>query len=208
MPSNLAKSLRRQPKQARAQDTMEVILEAAARVLRRHGYARATTNRIAEVAGVGVGTVYEYFANKDAVFEALIRREIDALVRAFAEHAEAEDVDLEAALGRLIAAGMAAMRHGPELLRALESVPGATFRRQLAGARQVVIDQVGQLLDAHCQELDVDDIDLAAFIVVSAVEGVGANASSQNFDARLARELTALVTRYLKGPAAPSGSSS
>jgi AcrR family transcriptional regulator len=207
MPSNRAKSPRRKPKQARAHDTVEVILEAAARVLSRYGYASATTNRIADVAGVGVGTVYEYFANKDTVFEALIRREIDALVTVFAEQGAAEDIDLEAALGRLITAGMGAMRHGPELIRALESVPGAAFRQQLAGARQVVIDQIQRLLEAHRQELGVEDLDLAAFIVVCAVEGVGANASSRDFDGRLARELTALATRYLTGSTEPSRSS-
>ena len=52
MPGKGSKPPRRQPKQARALQTIEVVLEAAARVLREHGYARATTNRIAEQAGV------------------------------------------------------------------------------------------------------------------------------------------------------------
>jgi len=195
-----AKSPRRKPKQARAHDTVEVVLDAAARVLAAHGYAGATTNRIAEAAGVGVGTVYEYFSNKDAVFEALIGREIGALAGAFAEQGVGEDVALAAAIGRLLAAGIGAMPHGPELLRALEAVPGASFRRQLAAARQGVIDQVERLLEAHRDEIGVDDLALAAFIVVSAIEGIGANASSRDFDARFAQELTALVTRYLAGP--------
>ena len=204
MPPNRAKSPRRKPKQARARDTIEVILEAAARVLARHGYAGASTNRIASTAGVGVGTVYEYFANKDAVFEALIDREIATLVAAFAERGIAQGLGLEAAIAGLIEAGMGALRHGPELMRGLESVPGATFQRQLSGARQGVIDQVRLLLEAHRHELCVADLDRAAFVLVSAIEGVGTNASSHDLDARLARELTELAMRYLTGAPPPA----
>ena len=69
------KVLRRRAKQGRSQATVDAILEASARVLMRHEYAASTTNRIAEVAGVSVGTLYQYFRNKDEVFDALILRE-------------------------------------------------------------------------------------------------------------------------------------
>jgi len=199
MPSKHTKSPRRKPKQARARDTIEVILEAAARVLGRHGYASATTNRIAAEAGVGVGTVYEYFADKNAVFEALTEREIEALATSIAAQDTADAVGLEEALGGMIAAAIGALRHGPELLRALASVPGSTFGRQLSDARQRVIEQVKRLLEAHRHELCVADLDRAALIVVSAVEGIGANASSRDLDEELALEATALVSRYLTG---------
>ena len=65
---------RRRAKQKRSLETVEVVLEAAAQVLLREGYARATTNRIAERAGVSVGTIYQYFGGKDEVFDALIQR--------------------------------------------------------------------------------------------------------------------------------------
>ena len=65
MPAKRANRPRRQAKQDRARETVHLLLEAAARVLQERGYAGATTNRIAQVAGTGVGTLYEYFANKD-----------------------------------------------------------------------------------------------------------------------------------------------
>ena len=68
------KNPRRRAKQKRSLETVEVVLEAAAQVLLREGYARATTNRIAERAGVSVGTIYQYFGGKDEVFDALIQR--------------------------------------------------------------------------------------------------------------------------------------
>jgi AcrR family transcriptional regulator len=204
------KSLRRLPKQARAHDTIEVVLEAAARVLRERGYAGATTNRIADAAGVGVGTVYEYFSNKDTVFEAVIAREIGRLVTAFQAEARAEaagggaGIGIDAAITRLIGAGIRAMEHGPELFRALEAVPGASFRRQLSVAREGVIELVHQMFEAHRDEVAVDDLKLAAYIVVGAIEGVAGNASSADLGDPLVTELTALATRYLKGARGPT----
>lgn len=190
---------RRKAKQERARETVEVVLEGAARVLRDHGYAGATTKRIAEAAGVSVGTLYEYFANKDEVFDAVIRRELDALVAAIRQQELSPNTPVDETISQLIVAAMGAMRYGPELLRSLENVPGASFRRQLADARRVVIAFVRQLLEEHRNELRVRDLDLAAFMVVSIAEGVGANATSDVFDERLARELGDLIKTYLTG---------
>src|SRR5580698_2166450 len=67
---------RRAPKQARSEATVEAIIEAAAQVFERHGYAAGTTNRIAERAGVSIGSLYQYFPNKDAILVALSRRHL------------------------------------------------------------------------------------------------------------------------------------
>jgi len=68
---------RKRPVQRRSRETVEAILDGAAQVFERHGYAAGTTNRIAERAGVSVGSVYEYFPNKDAIVVALAERELD-----------------------------------------------------------------------------------------------------------------------------------
>lgn len=188
---------RRKAKQGRARVTVDVVLEAAARVVLDRGYGSATTNRIAKTAGVSVGTLYEYFANKEEVFDALIRRELDALVVAVRSQGVDPAAPVDEKLSRALLAAMAAMRYGPELFRSLEQVPGATFRRQLADARKVVIASVRGILEQHRAELRVDDLDLAAFMVVSAVEGVGGNATHDQFDERLAAELAELVKAYL-----------
>jgi AcrR family transcriptional regulator len=65
---------RRQPKQRRAQETVEVVLQGAVRVLGREGVDAVTTNRIAEAAGVSIGSLYQYFPDKHAIFEALHRQ--------------------------------------------------------------------------------------------------------------------------------------
>jgi AcrR family transcriptional regulator len=65
---------RKTPRQARSLVTVGIILDAAALVLVEEGYDRATTNRIAERAGVSIGSLYQYFPNRDALLGALHRR--------------------------------------------------------------------------------------------------------------------------------------
>lgn len=67
-----ALSPRKAPLQSRSQATVQVILQAAARVLSKESLAGFNTNRISEVAGVSVGSLYQYFPNKEALVTALI----------------------------------------------------------------------------------------------------------------------------------------
>ena len=68
---------RREPKQERARQTVDDVLEAVQLVVRRHGAHAVTTNRIAEAAGVSVGSLYQYFPNKRAIYAALHERHVD-----------------------------------------------------------------------------------------------------------------------------------
>src|SRR6202167_1918320 len=82
---------RREPQQRRARETVEAVLDAVVRILKREGFEAVTANRVAEVAGVSIGSVYQYFPDKRAIFAALHERhiqEIDRLVEAkLMEHA-------------------------------------------------------------------------------------------------------------------------
>ena len=69
---------RRKPNQARSRDKLELIFEASIRILNKQGMDGFTTNRIAEVAGVSIGTLYQYFSNKHEILTALGQREIEA----------------------------------------------------------------------------------------------------------------------------------
>jgi TetR/AcrR family acrAB operon transcriptional repressor len=72
------------------EDRRERILDAAAEVIARHGYDKATVGDIAEEAGIGRGLIYLVFKNKDDIFEALIRREVLAYSRTWLEYIEAD----------------------------------------------------------------------------------------------------------------------
>lgn len=64
----------RKPQQQRAIATVDAIIEAGFISVARHGTAGTTTTQIADIAGIGVGSLYEYFANKDAVLTAMHAR--------------------------------------------------------------------------------------------------------------------------------------
>jgi AcrR family transcriptional regulator len=69
--------VRRAPKQERSRQTVEAVLEAVPIVVKRHGARAVTTNRIAEVAGVSIGSLYQYFPDKQAIFQALHERHVE-----------------------------------------------------------------------------------------------------------------------------------
>lgn len=69
--------VRREPKQNRSRQTVDAVLEGVQLVVRRHGPQSITTNRIAEAAGVSIGSLYQYFPNKRAIFTALHERHVD-----------------------------------------------------------------------------------------------------------------------------------
>jgi AcrR family transcriptional regulator len=200
MAKQAPKPARRRAKQERAHETLAVVLEAAAQVLQREGYARATTNRIAQVAGVSVGTIYQYFPDKDAIFDALIQREMRGLLATLQKVAPDPRASLTDVLRGVLRALVAARPDAPLLYRSLEGVPNALFRRRVTEARGSTVAWVRALLAAYQKHLVVRDLDAAAFIVVTAAEGVALNASPEFFKSRGADELTALFTRYLMKP--------
>lgn len=65
-------SARKKPSQIRSQETVQIILKAAAHILSKEGERKFNTNHLAKVAGVSVGSIYQYFPNKDSILQALI----------------------------------------------------------------------------------------------------------------------------------------
>ncbi len=115
---------RRRPRQARSRATWDAIVEAAAQVLERDGPAGFSTTSVAERAGVSIGTLYQYFPDKQAILLAAAEREIGeapalanrqkALMRALVEFLNA--------IGRMAATAPATRaRHGHARVR-----PGAS----------------------------------------------------------------------------------
>jgi AcrR family transcriptional regulator len=70
-PSQASASLRRQPSQARAQQTMQTLFKAAAQILDKEGEAGLTTNKVAAAAGFSIGTLYQYFPSKEVLVQAM-----------------------------------------------------------------------------------------------------------------------------------------
>ena len=113
----------------RSRATVDALVEATARILVREGFDKASTNRIAEVAGVSVGSLYQYFPSKEALVAAVMERhqqEIMQIVRG--ELAEILAEPVERAVRKLVAVAVKAHRVDPRLHRVLCGADSA--RRQ------------------------------------------------------------------------------
>ena len=117
---------RREPQQRRARDTVEAVLDAVVRILKLGGIQAVTTNRVAEVAGVSIGSIYQYFPDKRAIFAALHERhirEIDRVVESkLMQHTESPlDTLMRAMIEAMIDAMIDAHTPDPELYELLSS---------------------------------------------------------------------------------------
>ena len=194
---------RKVPRQERSKATVEALIEATARVLVREGYEGATTIRIAEVAGYGVGSLYDYFPNKEALVTALIDRHAEGMLEmvesSFSAHADAPP---EEAVRAWVEGGVRANLTSPELHKILiEQVPRVGNLSRIGEIEGRVAGLVQSYLERHAREIGPEDPKLAAFIVAQAVISLTHKAVAERpetlEDGRLVYEITTLVLGYL-----------
>ena len=173
-PPRKAPVSRREPKQHRARQTVDAILDAVIRILKREGFDAITTNHIAEVAGVSIGSLYQYFPDKRAIFVALHRRhveEIDRVIQtALVEHSTSP---LDKLIRALVDAMVEAHTRDPELYELLlTEVPHRTdgtrdFTVRLHGAFRFAIASRKHEISRR------GNLDKEVFIVANLVEALG-----------------------------------
>ena len=197
---------RKSPLQARSREMVEHLLEAAARVFVKEGYARATTNRIAVAAGVSVGSLYQYFPSQDAIAVELLKRYRETLIELVGSRLGAADHEsFESIVRELFTDLFRARGINPALHRVLlEQVVRSSARREVEGFEERLEGVVASALAAA--ELPLPDPEVAAFILVRVVLGVvhGVVIDRPRYNTpAVVDELTRLVTSYL-GVAAKS----
>ncbi|MEU6004105.1 MULTISPECIES: TetR/AcrR family transcriptional regulator [unclassified Streptomyces] len=202
---------RKQPRQVRAELTRQRILDAAARVFAEYGYAAGTTNRIAERAGVSIGSLYQYYPNKDAILVELLTRHLDAgMAAAPLDQDDLLPESIEGIMRFYVRGAIENHRDDPQLLRVMmEQGPRAPeLLERIAQDELRWIAYTRKLLGKH-PEVRVTDVDVAARLVVSTVEMVVHRVMAgpgQVEVARFEEELVTMLTRYLTGcPAAAPG---
>ncbi|GAA2358525.1 TetR/AcrR family transcriptional regulator [Saccharopolyspora halophila] len=194
---------RKQPRQVRAELTRQRILTAAAHVFTEHGYAAGTTNRIAERAGVSIGSLYQYYPNKDALLAELLVRHLDIGIAATEEHRwkDRSEPAEELIRGFVRTTIESHLHDDPRLLRImLEQAPLLPeLLEKVNHHERVLLETTKDLLDQH-PDIRVTDTDTASRLVVNTVELVVHRliAEPDPVDAtRLENELVAMLTRYL-----------
>lgn len=201
---------RKAPEQDRSRATVDAILEAAARILVKGGYDAFTTNRVAEKAGVSIGSLYQYFPNKDALLVELSRRHMLEIEKGVDRMVEGiHTAPLAAIVRSAVEHNVQAHLVDPDLHRVLsEEVPwrGSDDWQHAFNTR--MMERVRSTFEARRSEIVAQDLDLAAYVVSRAVEAVIHNAVSERREdlesGALAEEVTRMIVGYLTGRAAAS----
>ncbi len=202
-----ATSPRKNATQERSRATVDALLAATARVLVKEGYDHTSTNKIAQAAGVSIGSLYQYFPTKAALVAAVIERHIGSmmdLVRA--SLARVAHLPLREAARELVRVMIEAHRIEPKLHRVLvEQIPRVGSMEQIGRVDEEAMTLVRAYLEAHRDEIGVDDLDMASFLAVSCVEAMTHAAVLRRpellSEPRFVDEVAALVVRYLEGDA-------
>ena len=198
---------RKEASQARSRATVAALIEATARILVRDSFDRASTNRIAEEAGVSIGSLYQYFPSKEALVAAVIDRHNRELTRvARGALAEVSALPLEQAVRRLVVIAFEAHRVQPRLHRVLaEQIPRTGRLKNIEAFNRENYALFRTYLEGHRDEIRSVDLELASFVCVTTVEALTHTAvlhHSETFSeetfAALIDEATRLLVRYLR----------
>ena len=198
---------RKEASQERSRATVEALVAATARILVREGFDKASTNRIAAVAGVSVGSLYQYFPSKEALVAAVIERhqqEIMRLVRG--ELTQAANQPIEQGVRTLVTMAVKAHRIDPKLHRVLaEQIPRVGRLEKVETFNQENYALFKAYLESHREEIRAADLGLAAFVCVTSIEALTHTAvlhheiSSDEATEALVDATTRLVIGYLTG---------
>lgn len=198
-------SPRKKPTQRRAKATVAAILEATAQLLVSEGFHNASTNRIAEVAGVSVGSLYQYFPNKEAIVAAVVDEFADRQFEILAgELADLDfDVEIEVAVFTLIRSLLVAKKQEPELSKVLfEELPPVGQIDILKEWTRRAVEIVRATLTMKADEIRPQNLDLAAYILVTACHGIVHTTVVDRPELleteEFAQETAELVLRYIR----------
>ncbi len=193
---------RRMARRKSGRAIVDAIVEATERLITESGMDGLTTARIAEVSGVSVGSIYQYFESKEAILGELARRiEVRAAEHFVAAMGEASDLgtQIKRAVDTLREPGM-----GDLSMRRLvrQHVPAAWIERSEHQTDSKVEGLVRTMLEQHAAEVREGDLDLMAFVVTKTVEQVIEAAVRDRpelvEDPAFGRELEHLIAAYLR----------
>jgi AcrR family transcriptional regulator len=191
---------RKLPKQERSQATVEAILTATTHILTKEGYDQFNTNRVAELAGVSIGSLYQYFPNKEALLFALAEDHANEMVQLVQCQLEDLNDTIPRVISQLVTAALAAHAVNPDLHRVLnEQIPRSEQMRQLAEAKMERM--LRSFLEKGCDLIEPKNLDLTVFIVGRTIEALTHGAVLDRPELlnneQLEQEITMLLSSYL-----------
>jgi AcrR family transcriptional regulator len=202
----------RAPRQKRSQETADAIVEAAARVFADVGLEKATTNRIAEVAGVSIGSLYQYFPDKHALLTALVARESHRLEQLLLRIAAELGIDdVPAILRAYTEETLRVFEENSALYTVLlEEVPRFAGLGPTHEVDRLAIRSLRILLELGRTRITPVNLDIASRIMVRSFRyntlAVLREPLSGEERRLFVDEMTALLANYLFGPRPPLAS--
>ncbi len=203
-----AKKVIKKPVQNRSKQTREAILQASEKVLAQDGILGFNTNRVAELAGVSIGSLYQYYPNKQEILRELVTQVLDRRMEHFRARISPAVLALppREAIAQIVGAVMDGGAENSELERVLIQqaplfVGGGRFDQADSKMMPLVIATVESVLKLRRIRVRKKELELAFYVVFQAVRGVVAISHGHGFKAYsrdvLVQELTDLVARYL-----------
>ncbi len=167
-------SLKKQPKQERSKLLVSSIYDATARILERFGIDGTTTNRIAETTGISVGSLYQYFPNKDSIFTRLIERvETDMDEWWQTELEKNKDETFEKAIENITHAMVDRLMDNKKFLKPLFlEVPRLKQTQTIINSRQKKISYLVTFAMKHIEGIDRAELEKRVWVLGHATMGV------------------------------------
>lgn len=161
----------RKPAQARSRATYEAIVEAGFLCVAESGVANTTTRRIADLAGVSVGSLYEYFKDKDAIFAAMnehIIRDVVILIQRIGPTALELEVE-QAIIHFFDAFNEFLLANNERYLKVAKEILNADTRDSVEPVSKALQEMVIQYLLKHRPELHPEeDVPALAYIIINS----------------------------------------
>lgn len=194
---------RKSPVQARSTATIEVLHEATIQVLLKEGIVKCNTTRIAERAGVSVGSIYQYYPNRDSLLAAVLQRHLDSVAEKIEELClKYEKTSIKTLISALVDEIILAKLSNPEESKALYAISGERGGLDLSKRmNDRMLAAVSNLLES-ASDIEFDDSQIIAEFVLGAIMGlirrVLENQVTDKVEQVLESHLKLMVVAYLK----------
>ena len=194
-------SMRKEPRQARSRATVEAVIEAGARILSEQGWAGFTTNKVADAAGVSIGSLYQYFPDKVSLVGAIRRRHLDDSLAAV-RNALAERQPLAEFVSTLVSNIIDAHSIHPGLHRILlDEAPGLeAYRDQNSAIEAQYLSLYTEAAATHRSHDEEVPSETVGLLISDAIDGVIHNAARRGMlrEPRIRDELVRMIRLYLE----------
>lgn len=197
--------MRKRPQQERSRQMVSTLIEATARCIAEHGLDNTTTPRIAELAGVSVGSLYQYFDSKEALIEALVEKLAGDVGQGVKRLPVSADLPLRDVVHSAIRFGFAMLNASDGLYLELARNWHRVQTQKVADTLQQHFLEIARVYFLrHYRDHPIEDLEVRVFIIANStlftmVRLISQDSALLDQDA-VADGLTDMITGYLGLP--------